>query len=196
MKLSRTVSALAVAAALSASSASAAVVISILEVGADVNINVSGSLDITGATFLTSATAYGPGVVSGGANWYIAPGPGNPNDRYELSSADVPFGTSTVFFSSITSSGDAFFIWGNTGGTPVFAVPSGYTSGTALSASMNIVSTTLADMGFTPGSYGFGIPNDTITLNIGPVTSVPVPASLPLMLAGVAGFAALRRKKA
>ena len=48
--------------------------------------------------------------------------------------------------------------------------------------------------GFTmiPGTYIYSLPNDTITLNVG---GVPEPSTLSLIGLGLAGFAAVRRRK-
>jgi len=49
---------------------------------------------------------------------------------------------------------------------------------------------------FLNGSDGFGVDNVAYgTLNDAPPSAVPLPASLPLLLAGFAGLTALRRRK-
>ena len=61
-------------------------------------------------------------------------------------------------------------------------VYSGYVSGTALSGTTTFANQTFASLGLTAGTYTYGIPNDTLTVEI---PTVPEPAAWALMLVGV-----------
>lgn len=181
--------------ALTALPAQSAVVINVTESGGNLVFNTSGSLNLTGATFL-GGIGEADGFISGGSNWYIASGTAGSVDNYAMTTFDGPFGTNGSFFSSpTTSTGDSFFIWGNVGDTEQVGVNVGYISGSLFSSSMTFAGLTIAGTGLLTGIYQYAIPNDTITLNI--VSAVPLPSALPLFVAalGGAGVLARRRKK-
>lgn len=171
----------------------AAVIINVTEVGGDVVFLATGTLDLTGAVVEGAYGGYDNGVISGGANWWVAPGPGGATTTYVLTSFDNSFGSSGTFFDSPTSfSGDSFFIWGQSGGTENVGVASGYVSGGAISSGMVFGGTTIAALDLIPGTYLFTLPNDTITLNI---AAVPEPATLLLLVGGLAAAGVRRRRR-
>lgn len=178
---------------LAAPFANGSIVINITQQGSNVDVNATGNLDLTGATF-DHQQNYSTGIIPGGTNWYIALGTTPGMDWYQLTKVTLPFGTSTNYFQSSITSGDAFSIWGFGGGAPLVGLPTGYKSGTPISADMTLSNETIADLTLIPGTYTFGIPKDTITLNIG---NVPEPSTWVMMLNGLAtaGFAAYRRSK-
>ena len=173
--------------------ANASVVINIAQSGGNVDVTAAGSLDLTGATF-DHSQPYSTGIIPGGSNWYIALGTTPGMDWYQLTSVDLPFGTSGTYFTSSITSGDAFSIWGFSGGQPLVGLTTGYTSGTSISADMTLPGETIAGMTLIPGTYTFTIPSDTIILNIAG-TTVPEPSTWTMMLNGLAalGFAGYRR---
>ncbi len=160
--------------------ANAVLIINVNEVGSDVVFSTTGSLDLTGASFL-GGIGYADGFIPGGANWYIASGVGSSVDNYALTSFDGPFGTSLTFFSSPSSvSGDDFFIWGNGGNIEQVGVPVGYVSLTSITSGMVFSGATIAGFTMIPGTYNYGLPSDNIILNIGQV-AVPEPGTLALL---------------
>jgi hypothetical protein len=157
-------------------------------------VTAGGFLDLTGATF-DHQQPYSTGIIPGGSNWYIALGTTPGMDWYQLTGVSLPFGTDGTFFTSSSTAGDAFSIWGFAGGTPLVGVATGYISGSPISADMTIAGQTIAGMTLMPGTYTFTVPNDTIILNIAGNTGVPEPSTWVMMLNGCAalGFAGYRR---
>ncbi len=94
--------------------ASSSVLIDITESAGNVDVTATGSLDLTGATF-DHAQPYSTGIIPGGSNWYIALGTTPGMDWYQLTSVSLPYGASTNYFTSPSTSGDAFSIWGFAG---------------------------------------------------------------------------------
>lgn len=188
--------------AMAAIPANAAVVIDVTETLGGVVFTTSGSLNLTGASQGQTNPTFGLGVISGGDNWYIGTGTdigggiGGAYEGYVLSSFDGAFGTNTSFITSPTSAtGDTFFLWGNFGDVAQIGVTAGYVSGTAINSVMTFGGTDFVTMGLTAGVYNYALPNDTITLNIGDVAApIPLPAGLPLILAGLGALGFVGRK--
>ena len=176
-------------------SADAGVIIDVTQVGGNVVFSTNGSLNLTGATSAGADGSYGLGFIPGGSNWYIASGSGTAVDSYALSSFAGAFGTSTSYFSSpSSSSGDNFFIWGDSGALAQVGVPAGYVSGSSINSGMVFNGATIVGFTMIPGTYLYTLPNDAITLNIG-AAAVPEPGTLSLIGLGLAGFAAIVRRK-
>ena len=173
--------------------ANASVLINITQSGGNVDVTATGSLDLTGATF-DHPQNYSTGIIPGGSNWYIALGTTPGMDWYQLTSVNLPYGTSGSYYTSGLTSGDAFSIWGYTGSTPLVGLPTGYTSGSPISADMTLSGETIAGMTLIPGSYTFTIPNDTIILDIGG-SSVPESGTLVMFGSGIIGLAGVLRLK-
>jgi hypothetical protein len=175
--------------------ANASVVINITQSSGNVDVTATGSLDLMGATF-DHQQPYSTGIIPGGSNWYIALGTTPGMDWYQLTSVSLPYGTSTFYYTSALTSGDAFSIWGYDGGTPLVGLSTGYTSGSPISADMVLSGETIAGMTLIPGTYTFTIPNDTITLEIAS-SSVPELSTWAMMLNGFAvlGLVGYRRSR-
>src|ERR1041385_7840213 len=111
-------------------SARANFIVTINQVGTDVVVTGSGTIDLTGLTFVTSGTL-APNAIE--ASLGIIQMGGNPNlAQYIGIMGPTSFGSGGLFLAN-TSSGDFFGIFGLTGNIDV---PQGYVSGAALSDSM------------------------------------------------------------
>jgi hypothetical protein len=174
--------------------AQASFIVTIEQVGANVVVTGSGSLDLAGLNydFSDSATS---GIEPSAGNIAI----GSPSydlvDVYTGSiSGPNSFGTGGVFSPSNSGSGDKVALVGP--GYQLVYVPEGYISGDPLSDSSTYDNATLASLGLTVGDYTWTFSSDSYTIDIG-VVAVPEPASLTLlgMAAGMTLLAARRRRR-
>ena len=170
----------------------AAYTVTFSQVGPDVVASGGGMIDTGGLAF------YFSGDTGVGVNPRIAdvltgtPGP-----------ADLYYGKGMVTGPPSFGPGDganaSTGIGGLAGISPtnsLLVVPQDYVSGAPLSDTATYAGQSFATLGLTPGSYvysiGSGANADTFTVD---VTSVPEPASLSLLGAGLFGFAMTRRKR-
>ncbi len=178
----------------SASLSRASVTITAVRQGNDVVFTGSGSINLTNLIFgYTDNVEYPtaaylqadiPGVILGSGigdhyNW-ISENPTNfgPGVGYTVAAGAY--------------SGNLFgFDYGQ------LVVPTGYASGSLLSGTATFSNKTFADMGITPGTYTWTVPNDSITLNINNAAAVPEPSTCALFCIGlgVFGYARKRMKK-
>jgi hypothetical protein len=182
------------AASVCAPGAQASFIVTIEQVGANVVVTGSGSLDLAGmsyqsGTFAESGIQPNAGSISIGSPNY------DPVDYYKGSiSGPSRFGTGGVLVPSDSGSGDKVTLGGETG--DYLSVPTGYVSGDPLSDSETFDNATFASLGLTVGDYTWTLPSDSYTIEIGAVTA-PEPASLTLLAAGVGMtlLAARRRRR-
>ncbi len=181
----------------------AAFVFNLQEVGPDVVLSGSGTLNLAGLSFLGSAFAR-PALSSTSGIAFVggSPSPGSPSsfDVYGfVNSTPGSFGTGLFTFSN-SASGDAFGFRFRADAGELWA-PSGYTSGSLLAGTATFAGQTLSSLGATIGTYtwtwGSGATADSMTLNVGSsITPVPEPSAYALALTGlgVLGFWGRRQK--
>ena len=170
-------------------------VINITQSGADVLFVASGELNMSEASYFATSGS-GSGVVNpSGAN--IRMGVGS-RDRYLVPLGPTTFGSGTGTLADINT-GDVVGLFGASSGTmSEIYVPSGYVSGTSLSATSTYQSSSFASLGLTEGQYiyswGAGANSDSLTVNIGSA-AIPEPSSLLLFGFGVMALNSSRRRK-
>jgi hypothetical protein len=173
--------------------ANAAVTINIVESGPGVLAIATGTLDLTGLTLV------GPFSSSGairGSTAFVSVGIPLTVSGYSGLTGPSSFGSGSFFFAS-NSVGTPFAINGGGFVSPYVFVPTTYVSGSAIGGQAVWFGATFAALGLTPGQYDFTAPNDTITVNIGPVSgAVPEPSTWAMMLLGFGGIGfTMRRSK-
>ena len=178
--------------------AEAAITVDIEEVGSDVVVSYSGSIDTTGIGFnLVSPSSLRRIAAFGGNAMFAGPDGARGASLTDFGQtpwtvAPTPFGSGGVFEADSFSiaDGDSFGFQGNG-----FFTRFGYTSGSPISGSITFNGQTLASMGI---DVGAGIMNatfssgDTLTVN-----AVPEPTSIAFMATGslAAGVVAVARRR-
>ena len=161
------------------------------EVGSDVTISGSGSINTNGLILKY------PSMINMGAEIRPLNGTFVNGSPYNVS-ADLYSGTvvSPVFGTTWGQDADSGTggLVGRPGNPAYFAVPPGYTSGLLLVTTSTYNSSTFASLGMTPGTYvwswGSGANADTMTLVV-----VPEPSTLALLCMGVLGLLLHTRRR-
>ena len=164
-----------------------ALILSMQEMGGDVVVSGSGTVNLSDLVFFADRAAR---ALIGSALFLGAdPSALVDVDLYDGLSGPTTFRSDNTFSIEASSgTGDRFGVF------PEFLliVPDGYVSGAALNATSVYAGATFATLGVTPGTYvwtwGTGATADSLTLQIGPA-AVPEPVTLSLLGVGVAGLA-------
>jgi hypothetical protein len=160
----------------------ASVDINIDQVGANVVLTGSGSLNIGGMTFVDTTTV-GSGVGGDVAAAYVGPTFATVDTNTGLT-GPTSFGTGAFHFAS-SGSGSLFGLDFN-----VLEVPHGYVSGTQLTGSATLTNTTLTALGLDIGTFTFTLPHDTVTVQIGSTAVVPEPLTAIVAVFGAVAYIA------
>ena len=180
----------------------AAFVATMTEVGPNVVVTGSGSIDLAGLIINPDATnGLPPSAVWPSAGTILLGPPGT--DLSELAQFYIPFSGPSNFgpggptVPSSSGTGDRVGVRQDPAVTGI-TVPFGYVSGAPLSDSSTYDGATLASLGATPGTYvwtwGSGRDADSFTLDITDhVVATPEPASLALFATGVLALTLRRR---
>ena len=176
-------------------SADGALTVDITEVGGDVVATFSGSLDLTGASYLDSDTNPGGGqAVAPGISSFVLGTSGTMDIYSHMGDSEITafgVGSSPVYADS--STGDLFACMVFGGSNYNLFLPGGYVFGSTISGTATWNGTTIAGMGLIPdSSHVFTLPADSFTVNVG--SSVPEPSTAALLgLFTAAGLFSRRR---
>jgi hypothetical protein len=179
--------------------AQAGFVVDISQVGNNVVVNGSGSIDLS---LLTGVGNGGTHALVSGAFGSVVLGPVSSDGVFGGFTGPLSFGTSDNQFASSTS-GDSFGLVASVNGfnQPVLYLPGTYVSGAELNASATFDNTTILLLGLTHCTYNYtstssiGFGETVFTVNI---ASVPEPSSLPMAATAmglVGGLAVYRRHR-
>ena len=170
--------------------ATAALIFDVIESGGNVQMTMSGSINLSALGGSAGSFAGFSGYLASGGNIATA----GSTDLFNVSILTwTPFGTGG-FGTWDASSGDAVALFSD----PVLGLPLGYVSGGVLSGTGTALGASFASLGFTPGSYDSvlteGSFTDTVTVNIGPSSPVSEPATVLLLGLGLVALGARHRK--
>ncbi|APW60977.1 PEP-CTERM sorting domain-containing protein [Paludisphaera borealis] len=189
------------AVSMSAGQARADLTFTLEEVGSDVVLSGSGSINTSVLTPYAQWFFNPTAILSPGEGRFTLGVGFDLGDRYIIYQGAVVFGPG-VLQSASSYTGDALDL---NGGDGFIGLPPGYVSGAPISLSMTFASQTLATLGATPGTYTWtlspggnngGTITDTITLQVGAGAAVPEPSTLAMLSAGCLGLALRRWRRA
>ncbi|MEE4121203.1 MAG: PEP-CTERM sorting domain-containing protein [Paracoccaceae bacterium] len=174
-----------------------ALTIDAVETGSDVIFTFSGDIDLTGLVDDGVGPTI-PGVTPNIGEMVFVP-ERQDLQFYNLSTAPNPnvFGSGGTSPLPTSVTGDLFEITplSLSGAPAALGVATTFTGG-PISGSMTFAGSSFSSLGLTEGTYVWTSVNDTFTLNIGDdgATVIPLPATLPLALAGLGLLALVRRR--
>jgi VPDSG-CTERM motif len=166
--------------------------ITIEQVGPNVVATGTGAINLAGLSF------FNPGSVGTASVWPVT-------GRISMSSMSGGNADTYIGFTGPSSFGGGDVALANFSSGDVFAfdldamfLPSGYVSGNPLSDMAIYFTATVASLGLTPGTYvwtwGTGLENQNVTLQIGPAGVPDGGTTVSLLGCALLGLAALRRK--
>jgi hypothetical protein len=170
------------------------------QVGSNVVVTGSGTIDTAGLTS-AGASVYGSAIAPSQGLISIGSPNGEGVSLFTGITGPTTFGGGGFVAPSDSGSGDKVTLYD---ALDQLALPVGYVSGSALSDTSTYDNTTLANLGVTPGTYtytfGSGATADTFIINAGAQApaAVPEPASLAVlpMAIGLTLLASRGRRKA
>jgi hypothetical protein len=174
--------------------AKALLVYKISEVGSDVVVQASGSLNLTGAPIITGSFGPCPGAIFSSLAGICTGTPAVSPSAFAISGPTTFDGTVSISTPSSTS-GLATGMLGSALGGPsgIFSIDPAYAYGSPILSNTTFSGTTLAALGFTPGlsgligTWAITGTSETIQVFLGPPSaSNPVPGPLPLLGAAAA----------
>ena len=175
--------------------ANAALVITAEEVGTDLLVNASGTIDLSALTFVDSGN--GAGTISPSSGEVLLGPVFVGYDQYSGISGPSSFGPGVGLSPGFPTTGSGGLV-GVRGSNGLLRVPSGYSSGDSISAAMTFSNNSLASLGITPGNYvwnwGTGTTADSLTFQAGSGV-VPAPPTLALLGLGGLLLARWRRRR-
>jgi len=170
-------------------SSSAPMTVTITEVGSNVVMSASGTVDLTGLTLVESN--FGP-IGGGGLGintaTFICGNNGSYASTYSgFTSVPSTFGSGSGAPPS-SASGDYFGVIINNQPPYLLLVPTGYTSGTNITSTQTFNNTTLSTLGLTEGTYTYTWSGGSIDVVIGTGLGGSTPTPTPTATSGGSGW--------
>lgn len=163
------------------------------EVGSDVVLTASGTVDLTDSSIIENSGMNA--TVNPHRRILAGPSALTDVDLHAFDDSDGPssLGANAFVFASSGSGGPVGIEYGN----GYLLLPEGYVSGAALSATSLFSGHTLTSLGITAGTYDWTFGNNNIQLNANEAASIPEPSAFGLLLiASVAGWTGRRKLSA
>jgi len=164
-----------------ATTASAPMTITITEVGSNVVMSASGTINLSGLTLVDpSAGPFGGGGLGvSTATFLMGTFPVNAAQYSGFTTTPSNYGTGGGGGGATSGSGDIFGIVYQ--GTPPYSllVPTGYTSGTNITSTQTFTGTTLSTLGLTNGTYTYTWSGGSIDIVVGTGLGGPTPTPTP-----------------
>jgi PEP-CTERM motif-containing protein len=172
--------------------AQAAYIVALQQVGVNVVATGSGSIDLT--DLVAFAGTLGNAALMPNAGFIVTGENGGPFNFYRTANGPTNFGDGGL---AVPDSGSGVLV-GIDISTNAVGLSGDYISGSLVSDTSTYSNQTFASLGVTPGTYewtwGTGSHSDSFTLQIG-AAAVPEPASLPLLVMGLAGLGLVLRTR-
>lgn len=182
------VAALLCALTLGSRAEAASLTITVDQVGADIVMTASGSIDLTGATLLNPGQFFNNTSINDAGSLLASTGLVDIYDFGSFDQTPVLSGTGATFLTFVKT-GDNFGV----SAVDLVLLPAGYTSLDPINFVMTRTGPTVADAGFTFGTFAtFG--DNTIRIVDGAAV-VPLPAPLALLGAGVLALGLVGRRR-
>lgn len=167
-----------------AAGANAAVTITISEDGSDVRVQATGTLNITGTSFLTNI-GYSPNLaVNPSSGTLLFAG---SHSVYTNNNTTPSFGAGAGL-NTLTVTGDRFGFEALSPTESLLFVPSGFVSGSSISSEGVFAGSTLTSLGVLPGTYVYTLPNDSINITV-------IPETTSAILLGLGSMSLLARRR-
>jgi hypothetical protein len=175
-------------------------IITFFQVGNNVEVDGSGTINLTDLTKSNDINSVGPAIRPDRAAVFFGPSGGAIVDSYGGFTGPSSFGPGDITYGT-PGSGDAVGINGTLSTTIGLAVPSGYKSGASLMSNMSFDNTTISKLGLTPGTYtwAWGSAANGTEDDLKVIIPSPEPSTLSLLGIGsisLLGYGWRRRKQA
>jgi hypothetical protein len=160
----------------SSSSASAPMVVTMSEVGSNVVMTASGTINLAGLTLVSSSVGpFGNGGLGINNATFVCGASGSSGSSYSgFTSVPSNFGSGSGLGNS-SGTGQAFGVIIDMTPPYLLIVPTGYTSGANISSTQTFTGQTLSSLGLTNGTYTYTWSGGSIDVVVGGPAPTPTP---------------------
>jgi hypothetical protein len=169
-------------------SGSAPMTVTITEVGSNVVMSASGTVDLSGLTLVSSSAGpFGNGGLGISNATFVCGASGSSGSSYSgFTSVPSNFGSGSGLPHS-SGTGQSFGVIMNMAPPYLLIVPTGYTSGANISSSQTFTGQTLSSLGLTNGTYTYTWSGGSIDVVVGIGLGGPTPTPTPTSIGGGIG---------